>query len=99
MGYMSDYTPEGAGTTCSTWAVTMRWRWNLFDALAVARHTPGVLGFGLPVRGDADRLYCFEVVRAGDGGRAPALDDARKLLLAAGDAHDLADHFPPPCGR
>ena len=79
----SDYTPE---------------RWDLFDlgderdAAALALFSElegdkydylGVLGFGLPVRGDADRLYCFEWCALAMGVEPQRWMTPEKLLLAA----------------
>ncbi len=43
----------------------------------------GVLGFGLPVRGDADRLYCFEWCALAMGVEHQRWMTPEKLLLAA----------------
>ena len=57
---------------------------ELFDALAGARYDYlGVLGFGLPVRGDADRLYCFEWCALAMGVEHQRWMTPEKLLLAA----------------
>lgn len=78
-----DFTPE---------------RWDLFDlgderdAAALALFSElegdkydylGVLGFGLPVRGDADRLYCFEWCALAMGVEPQRWMTPEKLLLAA----------------
>ena len=78
----SDYTPErgdlfdvGGDDAAAL---------ELFDALAGARYDYlGVLGFGLPVRGDADRLYCFEWCALAMGVEHQRWMTPERLLLAA----------------
>ena len=78
----SDYTPErwDLFDVGGDDAVVL----ELFDALAGARYDYlGVLGFGLPVRGDADRLYCFEWCALAMGVEPQRWMTPEKLLLAA----------------
>lgn len=78
-----DFTPE---------------RWDLFDlgderdaaALALFNELEGnkydyfgVLGFGLPIQGDDDRLYCFEWCALAMGVEHQRWMTPEKLLLAA----------------